>query len=96
MIVDDEPFNLIALEGILEMSNIQSVEKAFNGREGLSKFIKFKVNRRDGLCKGVNHLSECFKLIFTDFNMPIMNGLQMVEQIIKEVNDINKSFEPEC
>lgn len=35
LIVDDEPFNLIALEGLLNMIGIDHVEKAFNGREAL-------------------------------------------------------------
>ena len=33
--MDDEPFNLIALEGLLKEFNILKVDKAFNGKEAL-------------------------------------------------------------
>ena len=36
LIVDDEPFNLIALEALLNISNIFQIEKAFNGRQALA------------------------------------------------------------
>ena len=40
--MDDEPFNIISLEGILEMQGVSRIEKAFNGEEGLNKFKDIK------------------------------------------------------
>jgi len=37
LIVDDEPFNIIAMKGQLEMFGIIGSEKAFNGKEALEK-----------------------------------------------------------
>jgi PleD family two-component response regulator len=37
LIVDDEPFNIIALKGQLEMFGIIGSDKAFNGKEALEK-----------------------------------------------------------
>ncbi len=39
LIVDDEPFNIIAAQGQLEMFGIPNTEKAFNGKEALEKVI---------------------------------------------------------
>jgi YesN/AraC family two-component response regulator len=33
--VDDEPFNLIALEGLLNLHSFTSIRKCFNGRQAL-------------------------------------------------------------
>jgi CheY-like chemotaxis protein len=35
LIVDDEPFNLVALEGLLGHLNIDKIDKALNGRDAL-------------------------------------------------------------
>lgn len=35
LLVDDEPFNLIALEGLLNLLNFTSIRKCFNGRQAL-------------------------------------------------------------
>lgn len=35
LIVDDEPFNLVALEGLLGHLNIDRIDKALNGRDAL-------------------------------------------------------------
>jgi CheY-like chemotaxis protein len=37
LVVDDEPFNVITLKGLLLGLNIEKVDKAFNGREALDK-----------------------------------------------------------
>jgi PleD family two-component response regulator len=37
LIVDDEPFNLIALEGMLLQRGYTRIDKAFNGQEALQK-----------------------------------------------------------
>ncbi len=35
LIVDDEPFNLVALEGLLEHLHIRLIDKSMNGRDAL-------------------------------------------------------------
>ena len=40
LIVDDEPFNLIALEGLLNMMNIEDITKAFHGKQALDMIIQ--------------------------------------------------------
>ena len=35
LIVDDEPFNLIALEGLLSHLSIERIDKSLNGRDAL-------------------------------------------------------------
>ncbi len=37
LIADDEPFNLIALEGLLHQFNVGAVDKSYHGREALNK-----------------------------------------------------------
>ena len=37
LVVDDDPFNIIALEGMLGMLGVRAIEKAFNGKDGLIK-----------------------------------------------------------
>ena len=36
LIVDDDPFNLIVLEGLLKSCGVTKIDKAFNGKEGLA------------------------------------------------------------
>eukprot|EP00347_Sterkiella_histriomuscorum_P005606 403355955 len=91
LIVDDEPFNLIALEGILEQQGITKVEKAFNGRDGFDKYIRIKRNL-NGYCKAGNHEQNCLKIVISDYNMPIMNGYQMVTAIRDEGVDISQTI----
>ena len=40
LIVDDEPFNLIVLEGLLNMNGITRIDKAFNGLEAFEIVTK--------------------------------------------------------
>ena len=52
LIVDDDPFNLIALEGILKIQfKIREVDKANNGGEAIS-MIQSNINMAD---KCFNH-----------------------------------------
>jgi YesN/AraC family two-component response regulator len=39
LIVDDEPFNLVALEGLLNNQGVKRIDKAPNGREALNLVI---------------------------------------------------------
>ncbi|CAD8083224.1 unnamed protein product [Paramecium sonneborni] len=72
LIVDDEMINIISLKILLKQFNIKC-SSAFNGLEAVNK---------------VKELNETFDIIFMDVNMPIMDGFQATEQIIK-FNDKN-------
>jgi YesN/AraC family two-component response regulator len=58
LIVDDEPFNLIALEGLLQMHNVGKVDKAYYGDEALRMVEN---NGRCGPLRGKNLSSKCGK-----------------------------------
>ncbi|CDW73961.1 pas domain s-box protein [Stylonychia lemnae] len=79
LIVDDNIFNLVTLEAILQLQLKLQVDKATNGLEAVTKVkqryqdsanIKCSCNRQNG-----------YKLIFMDCNMPVMDGFQATQQI---------------
>lgn len=76
LVVDDDPFNQLTLEFILKKFKIKS-ERANNGQEAV-KILNLK--KTDNKCK-----HNCFgiKLIFMDYEMPIMNGVESTIQIKK-------------
>lgn len=37
LIADDEPFNLIALEGFLQSYNVGTIDKVYHGKEALKR-----------------------------------------------------------
>ncbi|CAD8053324.1 unnamed protein product [Paramecium primaurelia] len=67
LIVDDEMINIISLKILLNQYNIKCTS-AFNGLEALNK---------------IKESNERFDLIFMDVNMPMMDGFQATEQILK-------------
>ena len=78
LIVDDDPFNILALESLLKAFNIH-IEKAFNGKDAISMIEKRNSPEE--------HLSMNYKLVFMDFNMPVMDGrdaTKKLRQLIRE------------
>ena len=78
LIVDDDPFNILALESLLKVFNIH-IEKAFNGKDAIHMMEK-----RNNL---EEHISMHYKLVFMDFNMPVMDGrdaTKKLRQLMKE------------
>jgi CheY-like chemotaxis protein len=71
LIADDEPFNLIALEGLLHQFNVGSVDKAYHGKEALAKI---ESNLKDGN-RSCGSQHRPYKLIMLDKNMPVMDGV---------------------
>ena len=71
--VDDNPFNLLMLEGMLAGVGIK-IDKAENGKEGLDMFID---DFQKQCC------SIRYKLILMDLEMPILDGYQATEKIIE-------------
>ena len=85
LIVDDDPFNLTALEQILNKLRIDC-HWAFNGREAIEKIEYRQLNR---CCSGCSQ----YKVIFLDCSMPILDGFEttkILRQMIKkgEVDDL--------
>ena len=86
--VDDDPFNIIALEGLFQQFGVEKVDQAFNGREAIRLIEK---NANDPPCghlaaqksdrlalnpRKLLHQHEQYRLIMLDNNMPIMSGLE--------------------
>ena len=82
LIVDDDPFNLNALELILKKFHRKCV-KAFNGDEAI-KIVQEKYQY--GLCG-----DKCrgFRIIFMDYHMPIKNGVEATK-VLKGLMDLEK------
>jgi len=71
LIVDDDSFNLMALESILSKFKLKSV-RAFNGEQALQK-IKEKHQ--------LFPEKTAFSLVFMDYHMPIKDGIETTEEI---------------
>ena len=73
LVVDDEEFNVIASQRILQNLGFES-DAAYNGEECIN-LINRKLNSK---CK-CNRL--CYKIIFLDIVMPIMDGIKTANEI---------------
>ena len=86
--VDDDPFNIIALEGLFQQFGVEKVDQAFNGREAI-RLIEQNANdppcgqlaaqKSDRLAlnpRKLLHQHEQYRLVMLDNNMPIMSGLE--------------------
>jgi hypothetical protein len=71
LIVDDEPFNIIALRAILLKRFGYKCDKSFDGKQAIEMIRDQK-----------NKSCECsYSLILLDCNMPIMNGYETCRKI---------------
>lgn len=74
LIIDDEPYNILAMQMILNQMKIKGlskvVDRAYNGMEAFTKV-------KDAYNKG----SHIYGLIFTDISMPLMDGFELAEEI---------------
>ena len=73
LIVDDDPFNLTALEQILNRLKIPC-HWAFNGKEAIQKIETRQFNRCSASCKQ-------YKIMFLDCNMPILDGFETARRL---------------
>ena len=68
LIADDTETNLIRIENILNnISNVEVVGKAKNGKEELEKILELNPD-----------------LVLTDNQMPILNGIDVIEKIRRD------------
>ena len=73
LIVDDDPFNLTALEQILSRLKV-SCDTAFNGKEAIEKIQIRQHNRCSLSC-------QQYKVMFLDCNMPVLDGFETARRI---------------
>ncbi|KAL4438350.1 hypothetical protein ABPG74_009773 [Tetrahymena malaccensis] len=85
LIVDDNSFNLYALELRLKEYSYE-VDKANSGMEAIQK-VKSRYNNQLSCCKK-------YKLIFMDIDMPQMNGYETTLEIFNFFNQINEKCCP--
>ena len=78
MVVDDEEFCIAAMKGMLKSSGIEisyHVDFCISGKEAIEKFIE-------------SYKMGCsYRLIFTDFQMPIMNGIDSTKRMRSFLTD---------
>lgn len=73
LIVDDDPFNTLALEQLLLQFKL-TADIAFNGQEAINKYTERMKSRCGVNCKN-------YRLVLMDFNMPVMGGLEATHEI---------------
>jgi len=79
LVVDDEIFNINAMKFILKKKNLEA-DSCVNGLEAIEKVKQRAANNCQ--CR-----RKCYKLIFMDIFMPIMDGLEASSQIQDMVNE---------
>lgn len=82
--VDDDAFNLLSIEMILNQFNLSCL-KVMSGKEAIERLTYN--NCLDPKCKR-------YKLIFMDYQMPIMDGIQTTNEIMKLIKDKKISHVP--
>jgi len=107
LIVDDDPFNVLALESFLKQLKI-SVEVAFNG---LSAIQKIEESCKKDMNEGINcpkdatqnklgpleidiEMPPPYGLIFMDCKMPVMDGLETTRILTKRMEKGEIGFIP--
>jgi len=82
LIVDDDAFNILSLENML-MKFGKKCDTAFNGKDAIEKLRNKKSESR-------NDDEGFYRIIFMDYNMPVMNGCETSMEIRRMIanNDI--------
>ena len=73
LIVDDDSFNLIALEQLLSKLKIPC-DQAYNGQQAIDKIVKRQNDRCSFSC-------QQYKAMFLDCSMPILDGFETAKQL---------------
>ena len=72
LIVDDNCFNILALQGLIQQNFKLQIDSANDGDQALNKVKqKYRMMNR-----------ETYKLILMDFSMPVMDGPTAAKQIL--------------
>ncbi|TNV84210.1 hypothetical protein FGO68_gene12087 [Halteria grandinella] len=80
LIVDDNMFNIMTLQCILQQCVMMDSDKAINGLDAVEKIkLRHEENERNPCICGQQR--QNYKLVFMDCNMPIMDGLQATSEI---------------
>ncbi|KAL4472696.1 hypothetical protein ABPG74_018645 [Tetrahymena malaccensis] len=89
LVVEDNEFNLFLLKKMLQSCNLEA-DQAMNGQEAIDKVIQ-------------SYNSQCacknsYKLIFMDIDMPIKNGYEATQEILKYCtqNDVKPPLISAC
>ena len=80
LIVDDNLFNLLTLESIIEAAYFLKSDKASNGSEAVAKVAERKLDCLMDPCTCGANLST-YSLILMDCNMPVMDGFEATTKI---------------
>eukprot|EP00347_Sterkiella_histriomuscorum_P005547 403356194 len=92
LIVDDQIYNLIVLEMLLKQvlsEKVMEITKAQNGREALDKMLErhsklpSSSTTKNSMNYGQLNLKP-FDIVFLDIQMPIMDGIQTIKEIMKQ------------
>jgi CheY-like chemotaxis protein len=75
--VDDEPFNLIVTEGILNQLGFTDIDKASNGQDALQLVDSSVPCGHGGTCA----LPRAYSLVILDNLMPFMSGLEVATRL---------------
>ena len=78
MIVDDQPFNILAINNILEKWDLEG-EPASNGEIAVKMF-------KESFKKRCKCKYRHYRLILMDLEMPVMNGIEASEKIFEIIN----------
>ena len=79
LFVDDDVFNTSTFENFMQKLGY-SCEIAFNGSQGITKFL----DRQKGKCQ---YSCKMYQIIFTDLNMPLMDGFEMAKEIKRVIRE---------
>ena len=74
LVVDDNSFNMLAIQSVLEQFNIES-DTASDGIQAIELVKQRNKDKRD-----------CYKLILLDYSMPNCDGVQTVKLLSKFMN----------
>jgi two-component system, sensor histidine kinase len=82
LVVDDNIFNVVTLQTILEFTHSLRSDKATNGKEAVDLVRRrLEMDQRNPCICPLRRSN--YKLIFMDCNMPIMDGFQATQEIRK-------------
>ena len=76
LIVDDEPFNILALESYFRDSDVIT-EAVYNGKEAVNKFSH----------PSVSNIESSYNLIIMDCQMPVMDGFEATRTLVKMMSE---------